>query len=82
MYKNSERRFVDFLKPYTTSYIGSVLLAIASVFWGLAPYYILYRLLTGLMSGFTYKDIIMGTLFILAAFVLAYLPRFIHCNFS
>ena len=24
MYKNSERRFIDFLKPYTTSYIGSV----------------------------------------------------------
>ena len=70
MYKNSERRFVDFLKPYTTSYIGSVLLAIASVFWSLAPYYILYRLLTGLMSGFSYKDIIMGTLFILIAFVL------------
>ena len=46
------------------------MLAIASVFWGLAPDYILYRLLTGLMSGFTYKDIIMGTLFILAAFVL------------
>lgn len=70
MYKNSERKFIDFLKPYTTSYIGSVLLAIASVFWGLAPYYILYRLLTGLLSGFTYKDMIMGTLFILAAFVL------------
>ena len=70
MYKNSERKFIDFLKPYTTSYIGSVLLAIASVFWGLAPYYILYRLLNGLMSGFTYKDMIMGTLFILAAFVL------------
>ena len=70
MYKNSERRFIDFLKPYTTSYIGSVLLAIASVFWGLAPYYILYRLLTGLVSGFSYKDIIMGTLFILIAFVL------------
>lgn len=70
MYKNGERRFVDFLKPYTTSYIGSVLLEIASVFWGLAPYYILYRLLNGLLSGFTYKDMIMGTLFILAAFVL------------
>ena len=70
MYKNSERRFIDFLKPYTTSYIGSVLLAIASVFWSLAPYYILYRLLTGLVSGFSYKDIIMGTLFILIAFVL------------
>mgnify|MGYP000567553579 FL=1 len=70
MYKNSERRFVDFLKPYTTSYIGSVLLAIASVFWGLAPYYILYRLLTGLVSGFSYKNIIIDTFFILAAFVL------------
>lgn len=70
MYKNSERKFIDFLKPYTTSYIGSVLLEIASVFWGLAPYYILYRLLNGLLSGFTYKDMIMGTLFILAAFVL------------
>ena len=70
MYKNSERRFVDFLKPYKNSYIGSVLLAIASVFWGLAPYYILYRLLNGLMSGFTYRDIIIGTLFILIAFVL------------
>ena len=70
MYKNSERRFVDFLKPYKNSYIGSVLLAIASVFWGLAPYYILYRLLTGLVSGFSYKDIIINTFFILAAFVL------------
>ena len=70
MYKNSERRFVDFLKPYKNSYIGSVLLAIASVFWGLAPYYILYRLLTGLVSGFSYKDIIINTFFILIAFVL------------
>ena len=70
MYKNSERRFIDFLKPYTTSYIGSVLLAIASVFWGLAPYYILYRLLTGLVSNFSYKDIIINTFFILTAFVL------------
>ena len=70
MYNSSERRFIDFLKPYTTSYIGSVLLAIASVFWSLAPYYILYRLLNGLVSNFSYKDIIIGTLFILAAFVL------------
>lgn len=70
MYKNSKRRFVDFLKPYKNSYIGSVLLAIASVFWGLAPYYILYRLLTGLVSGFSYKNIIIDTFFILAAFVL------------
>lgn len=70
MYKNSKRRFVDFLKPYKNSYIGSVFLAIASVFWGLAPYYILYRLLTGLVSGFSYKNIIIDTFFILAAFVL------------
>ena len=70
MSKNSERRFVDFLKPYKNSYIGSVLLAIASVFFGLAPYYILYRLLTGLVSNFSYKDIIIDTFFILAAFVL------------
>ena len=70
MSKNSERRFVDFLKPYKNSYIGSVLLAIVSVFFGLAPYYILYRLLTGLVSNFSYKDIIIDTFFILAAFVL------------
>ena len=70
MYKNSERRFVDFLKPYKNSYIGSVLPVIASVFFGLAPYYILYRLLTGLVSNFSYKDIIIDTFFILAAFVL------------
>ena len=70
MSKNSERRFVDFLKPYKNSYIGSVLLAIASVFFGLAPYYILYRLLTGLVSNFSYKDIIINTFFILTAFVL------------
>ena len=70
MSKNSERRFVDFLKPYKNSYIGSVLLAIASVFFGLAPYYILYRLLTGLVSNFSYKDIIINTFFIIAAFVL------------
>ena len=70
MYNSSERRFIDFLKPYKNSYICSVLLAIASVFCGLAPYYILYRLLNGLVSDFSYKDIIIDTFFILAAFVL------------
>ena len=45
-------------------------LAIVSVFWSFVPYYILYRLSNRLMSDFSYKDIIMGTLFILIAFVL------------
>ena len=63
-------RFYDFLKPYKIAYIGSVLLAIIGVFWGLAPYYILYRLLNGLLSGFTYKDVIRYSLFILMAFLL------------
>ena len=70
MHPNREKKFTDFLKPYAASYIGSILLAIAGVCFGLAPYYILYRLLTGLLAGAACKDVILGALGILAAFIL------------
>ena len=49
MYQSNEQRFSDFLKPYKASYIASVIMAILSVFFGLAPYYILYHLLVGVL---------------------------------
>lgn len=70
MHPNREKKFTDFLKPYAASYTGSILLAIAGVCFGLAPYYILYRLLTGLLAGAACKDVILGALGILTAFIL------------
>lgn len=69
------KRFGDFLKPYAGKYIASVSLAIAGVFFGLVPYYIAYRLLIGLPAGYSYRELLVGTVLILVFFVLQLLTH-------
>ena len=70
-----KKRFGDFLKPYTGKYVASVALAIAGVFFGLVPYYIAYRLLIGLPAGYSYRELLVGAVLILAFFVLQLLTH-------
>lgn len=70
-----KKRFGDFLKPYTGKYVASVALAIAGVFFGLVPYYIAYRLLIGLPAGYSYRELLVGTVLILVFFVLQLLTH-------
>lgn len=69
------KRFGDFLKPYVGKYVASVSLAIAGVFFGLVPYYIAYRLLIGLPAGYSYRELLVGTVLILVFFVLQLLTH-------
>ena len=69
------KRFGDFLKPYAGKYVASVSLAIAGVFFGLVPYYIAYRLLIGLPAGYSYRELLVGTVLILMFFVLQLLTH-------
>lgn len=69
------KRFGDFLKPYAGKYVASVSLAIAGVFFGLVPYYIAYRLLIGLPAGYSYRELLVGTVLILVFFVLQLLTH-------
>lgn len=69
------KRFGDFLKPYAGKYVASVSLAIAGVFFGLIPYYIAYRLLIGLPAGYSYRELLVGTVLILVFFVLQLLTH-------
>ena len=64
-----------FLKPYAGKYVASVSLAIAGVFFGLVPYYIAYRLLIGLPAGYSYRELLVGTVLILVFFVLQLLTH-------
>ena len=70
-----KKRFGDFLKPYVGKYVASVALAIAGVFFGLVPYYIAYRLLIGLPTGYSYRELLVGAVLILAFFVLQLLTH-------
>lgn len=63
-------RFRDFLKPYKVAYIGSVVLAIIGVFFGLAPYYIAYRLLINIQKPVSILELFIAAFFMLMAFVL------------
>lgn len=69
------KRFGDFLKPYAGKYVASVSLAIAGVFFGLVPYYIAYRLLIGFPAGYSYRELLVGTVLILVFFVLQLLTH-------
>lgn len=69
------KRFGDFLKPYAGKYVASVSLAIAGMFFGLVPYYIAYRLLIGLPAGYSYRELLVGTVLILVFFVLQLLTH-------
>ena len=44
-------QFKDFTKEHIPIYGVSVLLAIGSVFFGLVPYYLVYRLLLAVVQG-------------------------------
>lgn len=70
-----KKRFGDFLKPYAGKYVASVSLAIAGVFFGLVPYYIAYRLLIGFPAGYSYRELLVGTVLILVFFVLQLLTH-------
>lgn len=70
-----KKRFGDFLKPYVGKYVASVALAIAGVFFGLVPYYIVYRLLIGLPAGYSYRELLAGAVLILVFFVLQLLTH-------
>lgn len=70
-----KKRFGDFLKPYVGKYVASVALAIAGVFFGLVPYYIAYRLLIGLPTGYSYRELLVGAVLILAFFALQLLTH-------
>ena len=69
------KRFGAFLKPYAGKYVASVSLAIAGVFFGLVPYYIAYRLLIGFPAGYSYRELLVGTVLILVFFVLQLLTH-------
>lgn len=73
--RTNEETFGDFLKPYAGKYVASVSLAIAGVFFGLVPYYIAYRLLIGFPAGYSYRELLVGTVLILVFFVLQLLTH-------
>ena len=60
-------RFKDFVKEHIPVYSVSVVLAIASVFFGLLPYYLVYRLLLAVVQGCSERMVLQYALLILLA---------------
>ena len=69
-------QFKDFTKEHIPIYGVSVLLAIGSVFFGLAPYYLVYRLLLDVVQGCSERTVLQYALLILLALSLQIL---MHC---
>ena len=69
-------RFKDFVKEHIPVYSVSVALAIASVFFGLLPYYLVYRLLLDIVQGCSERTVLQYALLILLALSLQIL---MHC---
>ena len=69
-------QFKDFTKEHIPIYGVSVLLAIGSVFFGLAPYYLVYRLLLAVVQGCSERTVLQYALLILLALSLQIL---MHC---
>ena len=69
-------RFKDFVKEHIPVYSVSVVLAIASVFFGLLPYYLVYRLLLAVVQGCSERMVLQYALLILLALSLQIL---MHC---
>ena len=69
-------RFKDFVKEHIPIYGVSVLLAIGAVFFGLAPYYLVYRLLLAVVQGCSERTVLQYALLILLALSLQIL---MHC---
>ena len=69
-------RFKDFVKEHIPVYSVSVVLAIASVFFGLLPYYAVYRLLLRIVQGCNGQTVLWYALLILLSLALEIL---MHC---
>ena len=69
-------RFKDFVKEHIPVYSVSVALAIASVFFGLLPYYAVYRLLLRIVQGCNGQTVLWYALLILLSLALEIL---MHC---
>ncbi|MGP1530383.1 MAG: ABC transporter transmembrane domain-containing protein, partial [Treponema sp.] len=69
-------RFKDFVKEHIPVYSVSVALAIASVFFGLLPYYAVYRLLLRIVQGCNGRTVLWYALLILLSLALEIL---MHC---
>ena len=69
-------QFKDFTKEHIPIYGVSVLLAIGAVFFGLAPYYLVYRLLLAVVQGCSERTVLQYALLILLALSLQIL---MHC---
>ena len=69
-------RFKDFVKEHIPIYGVSVALAIGSVFFGLAPYYLVYRLLLDIVQGCSERTVLQYALLIFLALSLQIL---MHC---
>ncbi len=69
-------QFKDFTKEHIPIYGVSVLLAIGAVFFGLVPYYLVYRLLLAVVQGCSERTVLQYALLILLALSLQIL---MHC---
>jgi len=69
-------QFKDFTKEHIPIYGVSVLLAIGAVFFGLVPYYLVYRLLLAVVQGCSERTVLQYALLILLALALQIL---MHC---
>ena len=69
-------RFKDFIREHIPVYSVSVALAIASVFFGLLPYYTVYRLLLRIVQGCNGRTVLWYALLILLSLALEIL---MHC---
>ena len=69
-------RFKDFVKEHIPVYSVSVALAIASVFFGLLPYYMVYRLLLRIVQGCNGRTVLWYALIILLSLAFEIL---MHC---
>ena len=70
MKRSKKLKFMDFLKIKIPIYIVSVFLAVVSVFFGLLPYYMVYRLLIKITEYGDIKTVLIYAVVILLSFTL------------
>lgn len=70
MKRSKKSKFMDFLKIKIPIYIVSVFLAVVSVFFGLLPYYMVYRLLIKITEYGDIKTVLIYAVVILLSFTL------------
>ncbi len=75
-------KFKDFIISNISAYVLSVLLAITGVFFGLVPYFVVYRLLLSLSKSGTGKNVVFYVIVIILAFGLQILLHSISTAIS